>query len=166
MLKTSSSSNSSTSVTQIVVGYDGVDDGGGCSGDFDRKFHQLLTSRLRTSFSTDSSTNVTQSVVKNDEVVGAIGKSVRKLSKSRQKSRRIVKEPKKLQRSEKSAKDIGSEERLPKHRSSVNKELELLLKALTVFRALFAVPKSSLDTTFASIIDKGKLIELLMRCPH
>ena len=96
MLRTSSSTNSSTSVTQIVVEYDGVDNGSGCSGDFDRKFHQSLTSRLRTSSSTDSSTSVTQSVVENDEVDGAVGKLVRKLSKSRQKSRRIVKEPKKL----------------------------------------------------------------------
>ena len=44
--------------------------------------------------------------------------------KSRQKvvkkSQRIVKKPKKLQKSEKFAKAIGSEERLPKHRSSVN----------------------------------------------
>ena len=49
-------------------------------------------------------------------------------SKSCQKSRKIVKEPKKLQRSKKFAKGIGSEERLPKYRSSVNKELELLLE--------------------------------------
>ena len=39
-------------------------------------------------------------------------------------------------------------------------------RTLTVFRALFAGPRSSLDTTFASIIDKAKLIELLMRCLH
>ena len=42
MLRTSSSIDSSTSVTQIVVEYDGVDDGGGRSGDFDRKFHPRL----------------------------------------------------------------------------------------------------------------------------
>ena len=52
------------------------------------------------------------------------GKSVKKSSKSR----RIVKEPKKFQRSEKFAKDIGSKEHLPKHWSSVIKELELPLK--------------------------------------
>ena len=55
-------------MTQIVVEYNGVDDGGGHSGDFDRKFHQPLTLRLKTSSSTDSSTSMTQSVVKYDEV--------------------------------------------------------------------------------------------------
>ena len=42
----------------------------------------------------------------------------------------------------------------------------VFVTTLTVFRALFARPKSSRDTTFALIIDKAKLIELLMRCPH
>ena len=42
---------------------------------------------------------------------GVGGKSIKNSSKSR----RIVKKPKKLQRSEKIAKAIGSEERLPKH---------------------------------------------------
>ena len=132
MLRTSSSTNPSTSVTQIVVEYDGVDDGGGRSGDFDRKFHQPLTSRLRTSSSTDSSTSVTQSVVKYDEV-DAGGKSVKKSSKSRQKVGESSKSPKNL-KGLKVAKVIGSEELLPKHRSSV-KELELPFRALTVFRA-------------------------------
>ena len=49
-------------------------------------------------------------------------------SKSCQKSRRIVKEPKKLQRSEKFTKGIGLEERLPKHRSSINEEVKLPLE--------------------------------------
>ena len=40
---------SSTSVTQIVVEYDGVDDGGGRSGDFDRKFHLRVQHDSRTS---------------------------------------------------------------------------------------------------------------------
>ena len=41
------------------------------------------------------------------------------------------------------------------------------VRTLTVFRALFARPRSYLNTTLASIIDKAKqLIELLMRCPH
>ena len=40
------------------------------------------------------------------------------------------------------------------------------VRTLTVFQALFAGPKSSFDTTFASIVDKAKLIELLMRCLH
>ena len=38
MLKTSSSTDSSTSATQIVVEYNKVEDGGGCNSDFDRKF--------------------------------------------------------------------------------------------------------------------------------
>ena len=42
MLRTSSSTNSSTSAAQIVVEYDGIDDGDGRNGDFDRKFHPRL----------------------------------------------------------------------------------------------------------------------------
>ena len=38
MLKMSSSTDLSTSATQIVVKYDGVDDGSGRMGDSDRKF--------------------------------------------------------------------------------------------------------------------------------
>ena len=38
ILRTSSSTNSSTSMTQIVVEYDGVADGGGRSDDFDVTF--------------------------------------------------------------------------------------------------------------------------------
>ena len=96
MLKTSSSTNSSTSVTLIVVEYDGVDDSDSRSGDFNKKFHQLLTLRLRTSLSTDSSTSVTQSVVKYDKVDGD-GKSVKKSSKGQN----IVKKSKKPQKPEK-----------------------------------------------------------------
>ena len=62
----------------------------------------------------DSSTSAAQIVVEFDGVDaggGAVGKSVKKSSKSR----RIVKKSKKPQRSEKFAKAIGSEERLPKH---------------------------------------------------
>ena len=44
MLRTSLLANSSTSVTQIVVEYDGVDNGGGRSGDFDRKFYPSYNS--------------------------------------------------------------------------------------------------------------------------
>ena len=61
-------------------------------------------------------------MVKYDEVDGS-GKLVEKLSESR----KIVKKSKKPQRSEKFAKTIGLEERLPKHRFSIE-ELELLLK--------------------------------------
>ena len=38
MFKTSSSTDLSTNTTQIIVEYDGVDDGGGCSGDSDKMF--------------------------------------------------------------------------------------------------------------------------------
>ena len=38
------------------------------------------------------------------------------------------------------------------------------VKALTVFRALFAWPRGSLHTTFRAIIDKAKLVKLLMLC--
>ena len=57
-------------------------------------------------------------MVKYEEVDGggAGGKFVKKLSKSR----KIVKKSKKPQRSEKFAKVIGLEERLPKYQSSVN----------------------------------------------
>ena len=78
---------------------------------------------LKTSLSTDSSTSATQIAVEYDEVDGGGGKSVEKSSKSR----KIVKKPKKPQRSEKFAKAIGSEEHLPKYRSSVE-EPELLLE--------------------------------------
>ena len=76
----------------------------------------------------DSSTSAARVMVKYEEVdggrSGAVGKSVKKSSKSR----RIVKKSKRPQRSEKFAKAIGLEERLPKHRSSVNEELELPLE--------------------------------------
>ena len=58
------------------------------------------------------------------EVSDAVGKSVKKLSKSQ----RIVKKFKKPQRSEKFAKAIGLEEPLPKHRLFINKKLELPLE--------------------------------------
>ena len=63
----------------------------------------------------ESLTSATQSAVKYDEVDGG-GKSVKKSSKSRQK---LSKSPKNL-KGLKVVKAIGSEERLPKHRSSVN----------------------------------------------
>ena len=68
-----------------------------------------LTSMLRTSSSTHSLTSATQIAVEYDGVDGGGGKSVKKLSKAES-----------FQRPEKSAKAICSEERLPKHQSSVN----------------------------------------------
>ena len=38
MLRTSLSRDSTTSAIQIVVDYDGIDSGGGSSGNFDRKY--------------------------------------------------------------------------------------------------------------------------------
>ena len=77
------------------------------------------------SSSTDSSTSAAQIVFECDGIdAGADDKSVEELSKSR----KIVKKSKKSQRSEKFAKAIGSEKRLPKHWSSVNKELKFPLK--------------------------------------
>ena len=84
---------------------------------------QPLTSMLITSSSTGSSTSATESAVKYDKVDSS-GKLVKKLSKSRT----IVKKSKKPQRSEKFVKAIGLEDRLLKHRSSVNAELELPLE--------------------------------------
>ena len=93
ILRTRSSTDLSTSVAQIVVEYNGVDDGGGCSGDSDRKcspdfyrgfiqgFSKIAV--LKTSSSTNSSTSATQIAVEYDEVDGGGGKSVKKLSKSR-----------------------------------------------------------------------------------
>ena len=86
-----------------------------------------LTSMFKTSSLTDSSTSATQSTVNYDEVDGG-GKSVKNSSKSR----KIVKKPKKPQRSEKIAKAIGSEKRLPRHRFSV-KKLGLLIELWQFF---------------------------------
>ena len=77
---------------------------------------------LKTSSSTDSLTSAAQIVVEFDGVDaggGDVGKSFKKL-KNRQKVRKTSK-------AWKVAKVIGSEERLPKHRSSVE-ELELPLE--------------------------------------
>ena len=118
MLRTSISTNSSTNLTQIVVEYDGVDDGGGRSGDFDRKTSTSTDSSasaaqigvdyngvddgatsliFKTSSSTDASTSAAQIVVEFDKVDAssvADGKSVKKSSKCR----KIVKKSKKLQK--------------------------------------------------------------------
>ena len=42
MLKTSSLTDSSTNAAQIMLEYDGIDDGGDRNGDFNRKFHPRL----------------------------------------------------------------------------------------------------------------------------
>ena len=68
----------------------------------------------------DSSTNAARVMVKYEEVDGGRSGAVGKLVKKSSKSRKIVKRFKKPQRSEKFAKTIGSEERLPKHQPSVS----------------------------------------------
>ena len=40
-LRTSASSDSTANAAQIMVGFDGVNGNGGCSGNFDRKVHFL-----------------------------------------------------------------------------------------------------------------------------
>ena len=78
----------------------------------------------------NSSTSAAQVMVKYDGVDGGRSGVVDKLSKSRKvgKKSRNRQKSEKPQRPGKFAKTIGLEKRLPKHRSSVNKELELLLE--------------------------------------
>ena len=81
MLRTNSSIDSSTSAAQIGIDYGGVDDG-------------AITSMLRTSASTGSSASAAQIVVEFDGFDaggGAGGKSVEKLSKSRELSKKFKK---------------------------------------------------------------------------
>ena len=114
----------------------------------------LLTSMLKTTGSSD----LALKELGTDEVVedsSRADETVVDLSKS-SKSRKIVKSQKPSKVS-KAAKVIGSEERLLKYQSSVNWiwKTRASVRALTVFRALFARPRSSLDTTFALIIGKA-----------
>ena len=167
MLKTSGSTESTTRPGKGEVGVDGDggDDGGGLSSDFDRKFHPRLcmiaaplTSMLRTSSSTNSSTSATQIAVEHNQVDGGGGKLVKKSSKNR----RIVKSPKNLKglKSCKGHRFEGTFTKAP----ILRQRTRASVRALTVFRALFAGPRSSLNTTFGAIIIKAKLIELLMLC--
>ena len=127
---------------------------------------QPLTSRLRTSSSTDSSTSAAQIVVEFDGVDAggdAVGKSVKKSSKSRQKVEESSRSPKNLKglKSCKGHRYGGTFTEAPILRQLNTRNS----KALIAFRALFArTRRSSLDTTFESIIDKAKLMELLILC--
>ena len=90
MIKTGSSSDSTTSAAQMEVDYNGVDDG-------------ATSSILKASSSTDSSTSAAQIEVEFDEVgAGGItsGKTVKKLSKviKLSKSPKSLKGPKNLQK--------------------------------------------------------------------
>ena len=112
----------------------------------------------------NSSTSATRVLVKYEEVDGGRSDVVGKLVKKLSKSRKIVKNSKKPQRSEKFVKAIGLEECLLKHQSSVNWiwRTRAFIRAVTVFQALFTVLKISLNTTFGAIIIKAKLMKLLM----
>ena len=148
ILKTSRITKSTTRPGKggVGVGGDSGDDGGHDNG--------ATFSMLRTSSSTNSSTSTTQITVEYDGVDVGDGKWVKESSKSR-----------KTSKARKVAKTISSEERLPKHQSSVGswiRRTRALVEISTVFRALFAGLRSSLDTTFGAIIDKAKVVELLM----
>ena len=143
---------------------DGVDDGGGCNGDFDKKFHPRLytiaaslTLMLKTSSSTDSSASAAQIVVEFDGVDAggrAVGKLVKKLSKSCQK----VQKASRVWKHDKDHRFGGTFTEAP----ILRRRTRASVRALTVFWALFARPRSSFDTTFGAIINRAQLIELLM----
>ena len=175
ILKTSGSTKSTSRPGKggVGVGGDagdngGHDDCGSRSSDSNRNSSDVpksmcpptsLTSMLKTSLSIDSLASAAQIVVEFDGVDaggGGNGKSVEKLVEKSSKSQRIVKSWK-TSRAWKSCKG---------HRFGGTFTKAPLLwhldRALIVFWALFAGPKSSLDTTFGAIIIKAKLIELLM----
>ena len=72
ILKMSSSIDSLTSLTQIVVDYDGVDYSGDCSGDFNKKISTL----------TDSSASAAQIEVEYNGVDNGTTSSILKISSS------------------------------------------------------------------------------------
>ena len=90
MLKTSSSIDLSTRVTQTIVEYNEFDDNGSRSDDSSKKFAfkkfskiaAQLTSRLKISAPTDSSTSAAQIRVKHDEVGGDGGVGSKLVKKS------------------------------------------------------------------------------------
>ena len=121
----SSSTYSSNSAAQIVVNYSGIDDG-------------TTSLIIQTSSLAHLSTSVLQIVVEFDEgraSSGASGKSMKKLSKGW----RIDKKSKKAW---KVWKICSLEERLPKYRSSINKELELPLELWQFFRLFLLGPEA------------------------
>ena len=108
-----------------------------------------LTSMLKTSSSTNLSTNATQSTVKYDEVdVG--GKLVEKSSESR----KIVKKLKKPQRSENfhGHRFGGTFTKAP----ILRQRIRASVRALTIFRALFAGPKNLFWGHFCFNYRQGK----------
>ena len=94
------------------------------------------------------------------EVSDADGKSVEKSSKSQ----KIIKKFKNLKglKSRKNHRFGGTFTEAPVLRQ---RKTRASVKALAVFRALFARPRRSfLDTIFESTINRAKLMELLMLC--
>ena len=84
---------------------------------------------------------------------------------SRSKSRQKVEESSKVEKSQRPEKS----QRLSVRRNVYQRTNPLSIRyapirALMVFQALFARPRSSLDTIFESITDKAKRVELLMLC--
>ena len=117
-----------------------------------------LTSMLETSSSMNPSTSETQIAFQYDEVDGG-GKSVKKLSKSR----RIVKKSPKNLKGLNSCKGHQFGGMFTKALVLRQQTIQVFVRTLTVFQALFAGPRSYFNTTLALIIDKAKLMELLMR---
>ena len=103
--------------------------------------------------------HTTQIIVEYDEVDG-VGKLVKKLSKSQ----KIVKKSKKPQRPGKLQR--SSARRNVYQRTDPSSKNSSFCWSFNSFRALFARPGSSLNIIFDLIIDKAKLIELLMHCPY
>ena len=96
IFRTSSLTNSSTSATQISIGYDKVDDGGSCSGDFNKKFYPrlkiivvLFISMLRASSSIVY--QLVEIAVEYDEFNGGGGKLVVKKLENCQKALKVSK---------------------------------------------------------------------------
>ena len=121
---------------------------------------------FKTSLSTDSSTGATRFTIKYDKLDGGSDKLVEKLSKIW----RIVKKSKNCQRAQKASKvwKICKNHRFGGTFTKVSvlcqQRAQASVKALTVFRALFARPRSSFNTTFRVITNRQKLVELLMLC--
>ena len=90
-------------------------------------------------------------------VVVARGLKSRKKSKNRQKSKNL-----KGLKNRKGHRFRGTFTKVPILRQFIDRNNSV--RALTVFRAPFAGPRSSLDTIFGPITDKAKLVEVLMLC--
>ena len=79
------------------------------------------------------------------------------------KSRQKVEKPQRLEKSQRLSvrRNVYRSTNPPSIRYE---ELELPIRALSVFSSSFAGPRSSVNTTSRAITDKAKLVELLMLC--